>query len=139
MGMDLSGDGGYFRWTTSSWYDLLEIALEFGWVPSGTGPPRGILKADWGDENYEGNEGQLFYARDARAFADSLERALVAFSEGKVKKRTRVTRSSDRFIASLTGGKKLGARTTVRLFDPETINNIPEFLAFCRAGSFRIF
>ena len=139
MGMDLSGAGGYFRWTTSEWYDLLEIASEFGWVPIGTGPPTGILKADWGDGTYDSNEGQRFYARDARAYANSLERALVAFSEGKAKKRTRAARSFDRLAASLTGVKKPGARTPVHKLNPEAINNIREFIAFCRAGSFRIY
>ena len=55
MGMDLEGPGRYFRWTNLGWYDLLELAKEFGWVPIGTGPPRGTLKAQWRHGRHPGN------------------------------------------------------------------------------------
>jgi hypothetical protein len=35
-------------------------------------PPRGYLKKDWRG-NYHGNEGQLFYARDAKNLATALD------------------------------------------------------------------
>jgi len=38
--------------------------FQYGWEPTGTGPPRGMLKADCSGI-YHGNDGQLFYARDA--------------------------------------------------------------------------
>ena len=47
MGMDLDGAGGYFRWTATTWDDVLELASEHGWKPMGTGPPKGTHKADW--------------------------------------------------------------------------------------------
>ena len=116
--MDLSGAGGYFRWTNSGWSDILELGEEFGWAPIGTGPPRGELKADWQDGPYHGNAGQRFYARDARALADALERAVAALPERKAPKRGRVA---------------------VRHWTPEDVAYIREFIEFCRAGSFRIY
>ena len=72
MGMDLSGAGGYFRWSNSGWADILELGQAHGWVPVGTGPPRRELKSAWGDGPYFGNGGQRFYARDAQSLADAL-------------------------------------------------------------------
>ena len=76
MGMDLSGAGGYFRWTGSGWGKVLELASNHGWQPIGTGPPKGILKANW-PGGYFGNDNQLVYARDAEGLADALEKHLV--------------------------------------------------------------
>jgi hypothetical protein len=76
--MDLVGAGGDFRCTNSGWADILELARDHGWVPTGTGPPLSIRKADWRHKEYFGNEGQLFYGRAARSLADALERALAA-------------------------------------------------------------
>ena len=75
MGMDLDGAGGYFRWTALGWRTLLDRAEAAGWQPVGTGPPRGILKADWPGV-YHSNDGQRFYARDAKSLAAALERCL---------------------------------------------------------------
>ncbi len=75
MGMDLSGAGGYFRWTASAWIKILGLAEQGGWQPVGTGAPRGNLKKDWSGY-YFSNDGQLFYARDAQKLADVLEVAL---------------------------------------------------------------
>ncbi len=140
MGMDLSGAGGYFRWTNSGWSDLLELAEEFGWIPTVTGPPRGVRKADWQDGSYYGNGGQRFYARDAKTLADALERAVVALSEGKPRKRTRAATSTDYLEAQLAGRRapKQG-RVAVRQYGPEDVAYIREFIEYCRAGSFRIF
>jgi hypothetical protein len=82
MGMDLSGAGGYFRWTYSGWREVMELAEEFGWVPSRTGPPRGVRASEWdGTGAYWSNDGQRVYARDAKALAEALERALAAVPE----------------------------------------------------------
>lgn len=75
--MDLYGRAGYFRWTFKGWLDLLELAEQFGWQPTRTGPPRAQFASSW-DGNYWSNDGQLFYARDAKRFADALEQALKA-------------------------------------------------------------
>ena len=139
MGMDLSGSGGYFRWTASAWYDILATAEKFGWAPTGTGPPRGVLKAAWADRSYVGNHGQRFYARDARALADALERVLVTFTESKRRKITRPAQSIDKLAASPKGQRSPKNSVLVRLFESsEAISNIRKFIAFCRAGSFRI-
>lgn len=42
-------------------------------MPTGAGPPRGVLKADW-PGNYDGNEGQRVDARDAKCLAEALKR-----------------------------------------------------------------
>ncbi len=75
MGMDLSGTGGYFRWTNSGWRKVLDLALANGWEPTDTGPPKGILKVNW-TGGYFGNDRQLVYARDANRLADALENHL---------------------------------------------------------------
>jgi len=118
VGMDLSGAGGYFRWTNSGWGEVLELGEEFGWVPIGTGPPRGELKADWQAGPYFGNDGQRFYARDARALSDALERALAAIPVVQPPKR---------------------GRPATRRFSPDEAAHLREFIEFCRAGSFRLF
>ncbi|NWG18818.1 MAG: hypothetical protein HXY39_00680 [Chloroflexi bacterium] len=100
MGMDISGAGGYFRWTNLGWSEVLSLARSAGWEPVGTGPPRGVLKADWSG-TYFSNDGQLVYARDAKRLADALERAIAECPAE----------------------------------DNETLR---EFIAFCRAGSFRL-
>jgi hypothetical protein len=77
MGMDLCRGTDYFRWNAVGWVALLETAVNYGWEPMGTGPPRGRLKKNWDGSNYYGNEGQLFYERDAK----NLARALDIFSQ----------------------------------------------------------
>ena len=139
MGMDLSGRGGYFRWTTSSWFDLLEIAIDFDWEPLGTGPPRGTLKADWEHGSYVVNQGQLFYARDALAFANCLEQAVEAFSAGKVKKRTPAGRAFTRLTSMPSSGKNKKTRSTPPPVNVAALDAIREFIVFCRMGSFRIY
>jgi hypothetical protein len=114
--MDLCGAGGYFRWTITGWRETLELAKEFGWVPTGTGPPRGIVRGSWIGTCYS-NDGQRFYARDAQLLADALERALAAVPEREPSKRGRIKS---------------------RYFTPGETAAIREFIAFCRAGSFRL-
>ena len=114
MGMDLSGAGGYFRGTATGWSRLLELAQQHGWQPTHTGPPRGTLKADWSGTDHS-NDGQRFYARDARRLAAALEQALNATPTQKLKK-----------------------DQSTWLFTPEGKDAIREFITFCRAGSFRM-
>lgn len=118
MGMDLSGAGGYFRWSAGGWSQILNLGLQHGWEPTGTGPPRGMRKADC-EGIYHGNDGQLFYARDARKLADSLEQALAEMSAGKPLKKKRIDQAD-------------------WLSSPETTKHIRQFIKFCRKGSFRI-
>jgi hypothetical protein len=94
MGMDLSGKGGYFRFSNDAWYAALELAHEHGWEPAGTKPPEIAVYApdgttvdeevprverqayeDW-DGDYFYNDDRLVTDEDARNIADALERAL---------------------------------------------------------------
>jgi len=117
MGMDLSGAGGYFRWTISGWHKVLELAEAHGWEPTGTGPPRGTLAADWVGTYYS-NDGQLFYARDAKKLADALEVAL-------------------REMSPETDVDSPPENTEVSEGD-EYDQVLKKFIHFCRQGSFRL-
>jgi hypothetical protein len=116
MGMDLHGAAGYFRFNNWSWYQVLELAYEYGWKPAGTEPGQwcdpetGELDEqlspdpdEW-DGTYFSNDHQWVTDEDAANIADALERAL----EDKPD-------SSDE------------AKQWVR-----------DFIAFCRAGAFFI-
>jgi hypothetical protein len=118
MGMDLHGEGGYFRWSARGWADVLTLAEQYGWQAIGTGPPRGIPKSDW-DGSYGFNEGALFYARDAKKLADALERAL-----------------DDIPIRPSPQGKK--PRTLAESFAGADRKALVKFIRYCRTGSFRI-
>ena len=86
MGMDLSGAGGYFRWTNTGWGKVLELASANGWEPIGTGPPKGTLKDDW-TGGYFGNDSQRVYARDGKRLADALESHLLKSPEDEIELR----------------------------------------------------
>jgi hypothetical protein len=94
MGMDLSGKGGYFRFSHQNWRAILELAHEYGWEPAGTKPPEFIVYAPDGvtvdevgtraarqhhgnwDGGYFTNDLQVVDDQDAANIADALERAL---------------------------------------------------------------
>lgn len=120
MGMDLSGVGGYFRWTNSGWTGILKLAEKHGWEPLGVGPPRNFPKAEWSGGTYFSNDGQRVYARDAYGIADALEKALTHFSKAKpsIRKSTR----SRNWFATEEGQKA-----------------VRQFIRYCRKGSFRIY
>ena len=145
MGMDLEGPGRYFRWTNLGWYDLLELAKEFGWVPIGTGPPRGTLKAQWqhgrhpSDLDYYGNGGQRVYARDAAALANALERALAATPKGAARRRRYRDALPQDYVGAMLTGSRQPKRVLVRDLRVEDSRSIRQFIRFCRAGSFRVF
>jgi hypothetical protein len=119
MGMDLEGAGGYFRWTASGWASLLALAAHYGWEAVGTGPPRGVLKADWPGV-YHSNDGARFYARDAAALANALERALLEMPAERPEAMDDV--AAYEHLVSEAGR--------------ESLRN---FIAYCRQGSFRIY
>ena len=116
MGMDLSGAGGYQRFSNASWRDVLELAHLYGWKPAGTEPGQwcdpetGELDEQLsGDPDewcgtYFGNDYQWVTAEDAANMADALERAR-------------------------GGMPDLGG---------EAKRKISGFVAFCRAGAFFI-
>jgi hypothetical protein len=94
MGLDLRGEGGYFRSSHRAWGTALKLAWEHGWEPAGTEPPEftvytpdGVtidevatraerkLYANW-DGLYCSNNHQVVSDEDAANIADALERAL---------------------------------------------------------------
>jgi hypothetical protein len=119
MGFDLYGAGGYFRWTGIGWSNVLELALEHGWEPTGTGPPTRTLKSDW-DGNYYSNSGQRFYARDAKNVATALEKAVQKQEKSKAKRKKRQKPGMD------------------WLLSPDGLESLDYFIFYCRAGSFRL-
>lgn len=117
--MDLDGAGGYFRWTATTWDDVLELASKHGWKPMGTGPPKGTHKADW-PGFYFGNDGQLIYAKDAQKLASFLEKALIEMHKSKLPE-------------NIEGTSKGW------LYGSEGRRELRKFIRYCRKGSFRIF
>jgi hypothetical protein len=94
MGMDLRGEGGYFRSSHRAWGTALKLAWEHGWEPAGTKPPEFTVYASDGvtvdevatrswrhcyanwDGGYFSNDYQVVSDEDAANIADALERAL---------------------------------------------------------------
>jgi hypothetical protein len=114
--MDLIAPRRHFEWNNQAWRGVLDIAARHGWEPAGTGPRRGTKRVDWAG-GYLSNDGQLFYARDAKRLAAALE----AFLE-RPRLSYRARGGADAWFHSPAG------RTAVRTF-----------IRFCRKGSFRIY
>ncbi len=146
MGMALGRDkGGGMDVTYATWTDMLELAERYGWQPTRTGPPRGMKKADWCGSYYT-SDGQRFYARDAQALADALDR----FLAGEPPVRKPSSKSADPHRAALRGfisglSQQLGVPLNVPggnagadswMATQEGRDFIREFVAFCRGGSF---
>ena len=124
MGMDLHASRRSFCWNNRCWRELLKVGWKHGWEPSGTGPCKGSLKKDWdGTGLYFSNDGQLFYARDAKNLANALESFLDASRQIKPSKTKRVDADEcPSYFFSANGRKE-----------------IKLFIVFCRKGSFRIY
>jgi hypothetical protein len=120
MGLDLTGKGGYFRWTWSGWGNVLKLGLVYGWEPAGTGPPRGTPAAEW-EGDYASNQGQLFKAREAKQLAGALERALADFPDYR---RPEDADAGDAWSYLCT---------------PQGRQSLEDFIAFLLAGSFRLY
>lgn len=106
--------------------------------------PAGGRLAGWdGRDAYYGNDGQRFYARDARALADALERALAALAAGSDRRPVRPTRraqAADFAVAALSGRRApRRGRVAARELTPDDVLYIRQFIRFCRAGGFRIY
>jgi hypothetical protein len=94
MEMDLSGKGGYFRFSTYAWHAALELAHEHGWEPAGTESPGVTVYAPDGvtvdevgtrterqryanwDGDYLTNAYQVVSDEEAANIAEALVRAL---------------------------------------------------------------
>jgi hypothetical protein len=84
MPMTLEGPSETFHCTVFDWGALLDIAVEFGWLPLGTVVDAEELKDFPGgvwDGNYQTNDMQRVLESDAAELADALERALKHISE----------------------------------------------------------
>jgi hypothetical protein len=143
MGMALGrGKRDNFDVTYAAWSDILELAEQYGWQPIGTGPPRWAKKDEWSGSYYS-SDGQRFYARDAAALADALER----FLAGDPAVRRRSPRREDRErLRGLIGGLSRELGVPLNLPDggeqewwPATQwghDFLRRFVAFCRRGAF---
>jgi len=120
MGFDLEGKGGYYRWTDSSWVDVLELGQVYGWEPIGTGSPEDEPADEW-EGGYCSNDGQLFKARDAKALAAALESALADFPDFGWPAAAQP--SETRAWLSTGPGK----------------TELEKFIEYLRAGSFRLY
>jgi hypothetical protein len=136
------GKSDNFDVTYASWSDILELAEQYGWRPTGTGPPRWAKKAEWSGSYYS-SDGQRFYARDAAALADALER----FLAGEPPTQERSPRRPDRErLRGLVGGLSRELGVPLNLPDggeqewwPVTEwghEFLRRFVAFCRRGTF---
>src|SRR5262249_16320047 len=151
MGMDLCGGTDYFRWNAIGWVALLETAMTYGWQPTGTGPPRGCLKKDWdGSGAYYGNEGQLFYARDAKNLAAALEIFLTTPKTPQLTKSTRQRKvlsfgrrlaGEVQDLAKLVGGQtattigtESNQKKAQQYWNDDEREYIKQFISFCRKG-----
>jgi hypothetical protein len=146
MGMALGrGRHDNFDVPYAAWADILELAERYGWRPTRTGPPRGRKVAEWCGSYYS-SDGQRFYARDAAALADALERFLAG--EPPVTESVSVANPDrDRlrgFVSRLS--RRLGVAPNVTgglpaegwMADDEGRQYLREFVGFCRRGSFRM-
>ena len=151
--MDLYGAGGYFRFTLCSWGAVIDLALEFSWIPTGTQPSRNDIRQyrrelqrkhkspvqvnravskyrKEYESSYYGNDGQAVTARDAKNLAYVLSTALSAISDlfTRAGKRTRMRAD---FSATLLKQLRALSNTASR-------EMLQEFIDFCNAGRFEI-
>ena len=129
MTMDLTGPGGDFGFTITSWEHLLKLASLSGWEPAGTLPPEGA--GSW-DGNYFTNDGQRVADEDARALADALEAALPHIPDlcGLVYYPGCGMLVDDR----PAGGLDLSGPSVLPWFSKGGL--VPDMIAFARAGGF---
>jgi hypothetical protein len=154
MGMDLSGEGGYFRFNWEGWREVLELAYQYGWEPAGTELPEysfynqdgtvnlGRTRAyredakDW-DGSYFGNEGQWVTEEDAARIADALERALTHIPDEETVGMQPALKTYD------TGGGQSSAASidvpNADWFSGDDKPYLRDFITYCRAGGFAIF
>jgi hypothetical protein len=82
-GVDVWGACGDFGFSERCWRLVLALGRHYGWRPEGTLPPDPDWFEDWcgDDASWDGRyyppEGQRMTARDARALADALDRAVM--------------------------------------------------------------
>ena len=159
MGMDLSGRGGYFRFSNTSWCKVLELAYGYGWKPAGTEPGQWVdpstgelaeqLSPDpdkW-DGNYITNAAQWVTDEDAASIADALEQALDDIPDSDTGEKWvtygpanlptgPVERSLVEEGLAVSGAN--GSLSPPEYFGGEAKQRVRDFIAYCRAGAFYI-
>ncbi len=120
MSITLKRTGDHFRWKFDSWETVLALAVEFGWDPSGTNPPRGIHKRDWDAMDYISPQRQTVTAADASNMAEALSRSLDKISNDPTK---RLPKRSSKGVRAFWGWHRAG---------------LQDFVDYCQRGSFRV-
>lgn len=80
MGYDLYREGDAFSVSVHTWPRAYALAIEGGWEPRGTLPPKGLSKkarSEW-PGTYDSNDGQFIAADDASNMAAALEKMMNA-------------------------------------------------------------
>jgi hypothetical protein len=158
MGMDLSGAGGYFRFSITSWGHVLQLAHDHGWEPAGTEPPMITVyepdgtvdeegtrlhreaEEDW-DGGYFWNSYQSVIDEDAANIADALERALDDVPDQPTVGMEAASRTHDLpgvGKIAVVGSEQSEYLTPLDWFSGEGKQQIREFIAYCRVGGFSI-
>lgn len=156
MGYDLiNSAGASHQWRAMGWWNLLNLAVEYGWRPRGTRIRSGDTPS-W-NGNYFENAGQEVSAEDAASLADAMERMLADVKREDVAKR--VTRRMQMTLddASIPGEtlpldvltypiafvrqmlEQFGQSKVGNWgFDEHSNDYLRQFIDFSRKGAFRI-
>jgi hypothetical protein len=120
MGATLVRRGDRFRWKREAWDVVLDLAKQFGWVPTGTRPPRGVWVAEWNADDYSTCGRQQVTEADALALAAALGRALAVIPK------------------DATVPPPEGASPELAFFTGYTRGGLADFAKYCKRGAFRI-
>ena len=119
--------GSVYAFTEEGWLQLLELAREYGWKPKGTQLPPERENTHWA-QDYLPFRYRIVSAEDAAALGEALEKAEKDLPDLHIMERDHERRPSLSFEAE-EGLQEDGIKGKQWL---------DEFLAFCRAGEFRI-
>ncbi len=143
MSFSLGSKAGQFSATNTTWYHILNMAVQYGWEPVGTSASRfdycndvpigeGETRSDW-DGGYTTNDYQVVEDEDARNMADALERALPDIPD--------VCAMTDKISNRGTPYETVDMRIPVNHFEwfsGERKGYLKRFIAFARTGCFRL-
>ncbi|PZV04922.1 MAG: hypothetical protein DCF22_25085 [Leptolyngbya sp.] len=137
MAMDLEGVGGDFGLNVFSWGHMLCLARLYGWQPAGTVIDEADLQdfpnGKW-NGGYQSNDGQKVTTEDARNMADALEKALADIPD----------HDALEYKKELGGGILIAPNgpdvSALKWFSGnESKEYVRKFIAYCRAGEFKIY
>ncbi len=120
MGATLVRRGGRFRWKREAWDVVRDLARQFGWLPAGTRPPRGVRVTEWDATDYATCARQQVTEADAAALAAALRRALVAIPKEE------------------TAPSAAGASPELAFFSGYARGGLADFAGYCKRGAFRV-